>query len=87
MVKNPNVHGRFHHRHPGSPPCDNPREGNNNTIAGRRGGPGGQALSPPLRHLCFLIPYPGIGIPAEPKKHCNPEKITRMTSPGYWGSR
>ncbi len=39
----------------GSPQCDNPREGNNSTITLRRGGPGGQALSPPSKHVSFLF--------------------------------
>ncbi len=38
----------------GSPQCDNPREGNNSTIALRRGGPGGQALSPPSKRVSFF---------------------------------
>jgi hypothetical protein len=46
----------FHPRHLGSPPqCDNPREGNNSTITLRRGGLGGQALSPPSKHVSFLF--------------------------------
>jgi hypothetical protein len=32
-----------------------PREGNNSTITLRRGGLGGQALSPPSKHLSFLF--------------------------------
>jgi hypothetical protein len=45
----------FHPRHFGSPQCDNPKEGNNSTITLRRGGLGGQALSPPSKHLSFLF--------------------------------
>src|SRR5665647_1550547 len=45
----------FHPRHFAPPRCDNPREGNNSTIALRRGGPGGQALSPPSKRLSFFI--------------------------------
>ncbi len=44
----------FHPRHFAPPQCDNPREGNNSTIALRRGGPGGQALSPPLKRVSFF---------------------------------
>src|SRR5665647_705705 len=45
----------FHPRHFAPPRCDNPREGNNSTIALRRGGLGGQALSPPSKRLSFFI--------------------------------
>ncbi len=39
----------------GSPQCDYPREGNNSTITLRRGGPGGQALSPPFKACVLFI--------------------------------
>ncbi len=47
----------FFPRHLAPPQCDNPREGNNSTIALRRGGPGGQALSPPLKRVSFFLCY------------------------------
>ncbi len=41
----------------GSPQCDNPREGNNSTITLHRAGMGGQALSPPSKHVSFFLCY------------------------------
>ncbi len=45
----------FHPRHSGSPECDNSCGGKYSTIAELRGGPGGQALSPPLKSIFFLF--------------------------------
>jgi hypothetical protein len=55
MLKNLNVHGGFTPATLAPPQGDNPREGNNSSIAQRRGGPGGQALSPPSKHVSFLF--------------------------------
>jgi hypothetical protein len=55
MFKNLERSWGFHPRHFGSPQCDNPREGNNSTIAQRTGGQGGQALSTPSKICPFYF--------------------------------
>src|SRR5665647_1869166 len=55
MLKNLNVHGGFTPATLAPPSSDNPQEGNNSTITLRSGGQGGQALSPPSKHVSFLF--------------------------------